>query len=199
MRDGPEAAAVSAAPSALGEADVLRFLKTHPDFLNRHPELFGALSPPKRAHGDGVIDLQHAMLERLRGEVTQLKDTQRSLIQTTRGNMNSTSRVHACVLALLQWRKAVNTTSCAAKMCSRPLASRKLPPAQSGVPSALRKRKAVSAEPSCRLMPTQSQPTAPVGSSALLHSWSSQARPWAGSSRWPRRSRACRRSCGQLR
>ncbi|MCC6469628.1 MAG: DUF484 family protein [Alphaproteobacteria bacterium] len=93
---------MSAAPSALGEADVLRFLKTHPDFLNRHPELFGALSPPKRAHGDGVIDLQHAMLERLRGEVTQLKDTQRSLIQTTRGNMNSTSRVHACVLALLE-------------------------------------------------------------------------------------------------
>ncbi|MCK6453524.1 MAG: DUF484 family protein, partial [Alphaproteobacteria bacterium] len=58
--------------------------------------------PPRRRHADGVIDLQHAMLERLRGEVTQLKDTQRALIQTTRGNVNSTARVHASVLALLE-------------------------------------------------------------------------------------------------
>lgn len=101
MRDGSDPAATIAGP---GEAEVLRYLKTHPDFLNRHPELLAALNPPRRAHGDGVIDLQHAMLERLRGEVTQLKDTQRTLIQTTRGNMNSTARVHACVLALLEAR-----------------------------------------------------------------------------------------------
>jgi hypothetical protein len=102
LRDGPDAAETIAAQPGPSEAEVMRFLKTHPDFLNRHPELFGALSPPRRTHGDGVIDLQHAMLERLRGEVTQLKDTQRSLIQTTRGNMTSTARVHACVLALLE-------------------------------------------------------------------------------------------------
>jgi hypothetical protein len=101
LRDGTDAAPAIAPAAAPSEAEVLRFLKTHPDFLNRHPELLGALNPPRRRHGDGVIDLQHAMLERLRGEVTQLKDTQRSLIQTTRGNMNSTARVHACVLAML--------------------------------------------------------------------------------------------------
>ena len=85
----------------VNEEEVARFLGTHPDFLNRHPEILAALSPPKRKHGDGVIDLQHAMLERLRGEVTLLKDTQHELITATRGNMTSTARVHACVLALL--------------------------------------------------------------------------------------------------
>ena len=101
MRDGSEAAAALSPRPAPSEAEVLRFLGAHPDFLNRHPEILAALTPPRRAHGDGVIDLQHAMLERLRGEVTQLKDTQRALIATTRGNMNSTARVHACVLAML--------------------------------------------------------------------------------------------------
>lgn len=81
---------------------MLRYLRTHPDFLNRHPELLATLAPPRRKHADGVIDLQHAMLERLRGEVTQLKDTQRALIAATRGNVNSTARVHASVLAMLE-------------------------------------------------------------------------------------------------
>lgn len=102
MRDGTEAAEDLGAAAGIGEADIVRFLKTHPDFLNRHPELLGALHPPRRAHGDGVIDLQHAMLERLRGEVTQLKDVQHALITTTRGNMTSTAQVHACVLAMLE-------------------------------------------------------------------------------------------------
>ena len=96
-----EPAARAGNANGLAEAEVARFLLAHPDFLNRHPEILAALSPPKRKHGDGVIDLQHAMLERLRGEVTQLKDTQRELITATRGNMTSTARVHACVLAIL--------------------------------------------------------------------------------------------------
>ena len=95
-------AARAGAQNGFAEDDVARFLLANPDFLNRHPEILAALSPPKRKHGDGVIDLQHAMLERLRGEVTQLKDTQHELITATRGNMTSTARVHACVLAMLE-------------------------------------------------------------------------------------------------
>jgi uncharacterized protein YigA (DUF484 family) len=95
------AAARAANGGGIAEEDVARFLAEHPDFLNRHPNILAQLSPPSRRHGDGVIDLQHAMLERLRGEVTQLKDTQHKLIAATRGNMTSTARVHACVLALL--------------------------------------------------------------------------------------------------
>ncbi len=109
MRDGTEpvaadepAASVPRARAPASEADVVRYLRAHPDFLNRHPDLLAALAPPRRRHADGVIDLQHAMLERLRGEVTQLKDTQHALIQATRGNVNSTARVHASVLALLE-------------------------------------------------------------------------------------------------
>jgi len=101
------AAAVSAAikpaeSNGISEEEVVRFLAAHPDFLNRHPDILAALNPPRRKHGEGVIDLQHAILERLRGEVTQLKDTQHQLITATRGNMTSTARVHACVLALLE-------------------------------------------------------------------------------------------------
>lgn len=100
-RAAQRAAAADPQNGGVGADAVIRFLRAEPDFLNRHPELLATLNPPRRRHGDGVIDLQHAMLERLRGEVTQLKDTQRELITATRGNMTSTARVHASVLALL--------------------------------------------------------------------------------------------------
>ncbi|AWK87440.1 DUF484 family protein [Azospirillum thermophilum] len=81
--------------------DVRAYLREHPDFLAQNAELLHHLTPPSVDRGRGVVDLQAYMVERLRGEVRQLKDQQRELIGTTRANLNSQNRIHAAVLFLL--------------------------------------------------------------------------------------------------
>jgi uncharacterized protein len=81
--------------------EVAAYLRKHPDFLSERPELIAALTPPMEHRGEGVVDMQHFMLQRLRGEVKLLKSQQRALLATSRSNMASQSRVHAAVLAIV--------------------------------------------------------------------------------------------------
>ena len=63
------------APIALSETQVAEFLQTNPDFLKRHPELLSVLEAPERAFADvdpaggDVVDLQDAMLARVRADL----------------------------------------------------------------------------------------------------------------------------------
>ncbi len=102
MSDVPAVPATTAEP---GERQVIEFLRRRPDFLARHPELLAALAVPGRMlnAGDGapVIDLQQVMLDRLRGEIGRLHDSQGELLATTRSNVQTQTRIHASVLALL--------------------------------------------------------------------------------------------------
>ncbi len=95
-------------PDTNGEAkggpsgeEVRDYLGRHPDFLSRNPELLEALSTPSRWSGDGVVDMQQFMLERLRGEIDSLRGCAQDVIETSRTNMSAQTRVHAAVLALL--------------------------------------------------------------------------------------------------
>src|SRR5439155_16994038 len=72
------------------------------DFLDRHPEALRLVRPPTRKTGEGVLDFQHFMLERLRRDVVRLEDEQKSLIMTSRGNLASQCRVHKAVVAMLR-------------------------------------------------------------------------------------------------
>jgi uncharacterized protein YigA (DUF484 family) len=92
----------AARPSELGVRDVVAYLRDHPDFLDRHPEVLRLLRAPARQNGDGVLDFQHFMLERLRHDLSRLQDEHRSLIATSRGNLTSQCRVHKAVLAMLR-------------------------------------------------------------------------------------------------
>lgn len=92
------------ATPALEEADVAAYLRAHPDFLARHASLLDVLHPPARPHGEGVVDLQQFMAERLRGEVARLRESRDDLVRTSRANMNTQSRVHEAVLTLLAAR-----------------------------------------------------------------------------------------------
>jgi len=81
---------------------VAGYLRRHPDFLNHYPELLDVLTPPKRDIGDGVVDLQHFMVERLRREIGDLTQMRDDMVATGRSNLATQSRVHEAVLALLR-------------------------------------------------------------------------------------------------
>lgn len=91
-------------PAALDDAAVADYLRRHPDFLARHGELLDVLEAPGRQEGEGVVDLQQFMLDRLRGELAALRESRDDLIFTGRTNMASTGRVHEAVLSILAAR-----------------------------------------------------------------------------------------------
>lgn len=92
------------AAGGLDDAAVSDYLRRHPDFLARHPELLDVLEPPMREQGEGVVDLQQFMLDRLRGELSRLRESRDDLIYTGRANMASQGRVHEATLAILSAR-----------------------------------------------------------------------------------------------
>ena len=87
--------------TTLTTAQVVDYLSSHPDFLIEHPELFDILTPPSRASGRAVVDMQHFMLERLRSENQRLKDSHAGLVATVRGNQSTQNRIHAAILRIV--------------------------------------------------------------------------------------------------
>ena len=81
--------------------EVADYLRRHPDFLVEHPDLVRLLTPPAHDRGEGVVDMQRYMLERLRGELGKLQESQNDLIITARENLSIQGRIHAAILALL--------------------------------------------------------------------------------------------------
>lgn len=85
----------------LSADQVAQYLSRNPDFLVDHPQLLDNLAAPTRWSGDGVVDIQRFMLERLRGEVDHLRNCAEELIETGRNNLSSQMRAHSAVLAVL--------------------------------------------------------------------------------------------------
>ncbi|MSO77185.1 MAG: DUF484 family protein [Alphaproteobacteria bacterium] len=103
MANEPEPTLLS--PVAAATADeVAAYLRAHPDFLVRHPELLAVLMPPAREQGDNVVDMQQFVTERLRRELERLRDSYKSLVTVSRTNLSVQARIHAGVLALLKAR-----------------------------------------------------------------------------------------------
>jgi uncharacterized protein len=89
------------APAEIGAADVAAWLAEHPDFVVQHADLFSRLTLPRAERGDGVVDFQSFMVERLRAQLDTLKGQQRAFVAATRANHNTQNRVHAAILFLL--------------------------------------------------------------------------------------------------
>ncbi len=85
----------------LGAAQVVDYLRRHPDFLATHPELLRVLTPPSRATGDGVVDFQTHIIERLRRESAALKRHHDALVASGRATLSDQRQVHAAVIAML--------------------------------------------------------------------------------------------------
>lgn len=80
---------------------VERFLRDHPDFLARRPELYAALEPPRRVHGEGLADHMLAMLEKERAKARALTSELAEAISHGRADAGFGARVRAAVLALV--------------------------------------------------------------------------------------------------
>lgn len=84
--------------------DVVVYLRENPDFLVQNPDLLSVLTPPSRSSGDKVIDMQHFMVERQRRDMERMRQSYKELIAISRTNMQSQTRIHAAVLALMEAR-----------------------------------------------------------------------------------------------
>ena len=89
------------APDKLDPELVADWLKSHPDFLSDRPDVLESIVAPSNFNGDGVIDMQKFILERLRGEIDNLRNCAIDLIETSRINMSNQTRTNTAVLALL--------------------------------------------------------------------------------------------------
>jgi uncharacterized protein YigA (DUF484 family) len=97
----PDGSEASSEPRGIAPEAVVDYLRRHPDFLMQHPQLLGLLTPPEMQRGEGVIDMQHFMLQRLREELARAKLQHRALIATSRSNLSSQNRIHGAVLAII--------------------------------------------------------------------------------------------------
>ena len=88
-------------PALPSAAQVIAYLRRHPDFLYRHPELLDQQTPPARHNEGSVVDL-HFMVERLRSDVAKLRANQDEIIANSRDNLGTQERIHKAVLALLE-------------------------------------------------------------------------------------------------
>lgn len=92
---------------SLNEKDILAWLKANPNFIQRHPDILEHLTPPKENMGKGVADFQHYMVQRLKKDRDSITETTRDLIEVSRMNMNSVTRIHEATLKLLEARNFV--------------------------------------------------------------------------------------------
>ena len=89
------------AEGGLDEDTVARYLLENPEFFLRHGELLGGLALPPRHDGDGVVDMQQYLMNRLREEIDNLRDCAQHVIETSRSNMSNQTRIQLAALAMI--------------------------------------------------------------------------------------------------
>jgi uncharacterized protein YigA (DUF484 family) len=90
---------------------VAAFLRAHPDFLAERPELFRALNPPRRFHGERLADHMSAMLAAERRRVRSLEAEVDAAVTAGRAGYGLTIRVRLAVLALMRSTDVIDTVA----------------------------------------------------------------------------------------
>lgn len=83
----------------LDEAQVIRYLKAHPHFFERHGELLEVMRIP---HHAGTVSLIEHQVRVLQGKNRQLEDKLRDLVEVARDNQHWIGRLHRLALDLLE-------------------------------------------------------------------------------------------------
>lgn len=97
----PRAKKVAAKAAGPSVDDVKAYLRAHPDFLLDNPEMVEVMTPPPARSNGNVVDLQSFMIDRLRSEVGQLRESHDFLINNARANQSTVNQIHSAVLTLL--------------------------------------------------------------------------------------------------
>ena len=95
----PAAPASEPAPP-LSKEEVAAWLRQHPDFLDRHPEVLEAIELHHRAHG--AASLVERQMQLLRDRNRQLERKLMELVEIARENEHLSTRLHHLALALLE-------------------------------------------------------------------------------------------------
>jgi uncharacterized protein YigA (DUF484 family) len=91
--------------------EVAAFLVANPDFLARRPELYRALTPPKRVHGDNLADHMAAMVAAERTRLRSLESEMQEALANGRAGSGLALRVRLAVLALMRARDVPETVA----------------------------------------------------------------------------------------
>lgn len=84
---------------------VENFLRDHPDFLVKRPELLAILTPPAQDHGgNSVVDFQHYQLKNLQATKRDLQSRYDVLVEYCRDNLSVQTQVHDAALRLVHAR-----------------------------------------------------------------------------------------------
>ncbi len=89
-------------PSTDNTAETVEdFLKQNPSFLKERPGLLTLITPPEQNHGDGVVDMQKFMLQRLQKELAGHQKKEGNLLKLVQENADVQTRTHKAIKALL--------------------------------------------------------------------------------------------------
>lgn|GEM_PF-581927 len=91
--------------------EVAAFLVANPDFLARRPELYRALTPPKRVHGENLADHMAAMVAAERARLRAIEGEVQGALADGRAGTGLALRVRLAVLALMRSRDVAETVS----------------------------------------------------------------------------------------
>jgi len=105
-RSRPRGRAGTVEPDADEAAFVEAFLRAHPGFLADRPDLYRALTPPRRVYGERLADHMAAMLAVERERSAALRDRTEALLAAGRANATIQARAQRAVLAVMAARGA---------------------------------------------------------------------------------------------
>jgi uncharacterized protein YigA (DUF484 family) len=88
---------------------VAAFLRENPSWLADNPELYRALTPPRRIHGEPLADHMAAMLRAERAHAAEMAQRADFILAAGRATAGLTARVQEAVLALM---RAADTLDC---------------------------------------------------------------------------------------
>jgi len=89
------------ATASFDEDAVREWLIARPDFVEKNVDLFVGALLPDREVGEGVIDMQSVLVDRLRKQITDLKSLQGDFVSAARANLHTQDMVLNSVKAIL--------------------------------------------------------------------------------------------------
>jgi uncharacterized protein YigA (DUF484 family) len=89
--------------------EVAAFLVANPDFLAHRPELYRALAPPRRVHGENLADHMVAVVAAERARPSTIEAEMQEALAHGRAGAGLALRVRLAVLALVRARDIADT------------------------------------------------------------------------------------------